>query len=160
MCLTTTKFSLKTSHYTTRPFEHEVPCGIGYKLITNEAITDKDVEPPILNEWMKAKFARPNGYGKPEIISAMDLQTYWPGFHIWLKPEHAEKYFTLYSREQQAKGATVYEVKYRNIISFGKNECGFTDSTESNVSYEDCVIAYEMCFISKVKEFPVKEPNV
>ncbi len=154
MCLANTKFALQTEYYNKVPFIHEVPVGIGYKLITKIDYGDGFVKTPQpeLNKWLQASYIK-SGINPPLSIETDVGNHYWPGFHIWLEPEHAEQYLTQYGRMLRQGGAFVYKVEYRHVIAFGQNECLY-DDMGNMMTQEDCVIAHEMKFVEVVKNIP------
>ncbi len=96
--------------------------GMGYKHVHKDRTCYNGKY--LLNRWMDAE-------GITELEFTNTHKAYHPGFHIFLNKEDAMNY-------PSASGGEIWEVKYRNVISFGSNKCHKTNTDGP------CVIAAQM----------------
>lgn len=116
--------------------------GFGYKkynsyYLTNDKPNSEGNSVKLSTVWREAQA---DHYGKKskQSIESTDTGTpYWPGFHIFLKKEDAQKYW----------GDVVVKVMFKGLIGIGTNETNAYYDTK----YGACVIARYMKFIEVVK---------
>lgn len=94
--------------------------GTGYKVY-------RSCETPKKRVWLEATGNWGDNFST-RCIKSLDDDNYWPGFHIFLRPEDAQKYRSY---------GTVYEVKFKGITAFGTNK-------HSLYLYGPCVITQYM----------------
>ena len=123
MCMSSVSFAL----------EYDKGCrefvGYGYKKIKNANLSKYRNWSEATGDWYGAKTL------KTAIESADDMKSYIPGFHIFLHKGDAENY-------QMVGPSTIVKVKYKGVLSFGRNETGpFNEGP--------CVIASHMKIVEK-----------
>ncbi len=111
MCLETIEFALTKN---SKGFY-----GVGYKNMCPKDVT--------INKWLRAKSRNKDDDG---FIRATDYSTYYPGFHIFTNLNDAQRYID----------GSIYEVHYRNVLAFGKNEVSYDYSGP-------CVIAQYIRYV-------------